>query len=334
MEGLTVSNYEVNYLNVQDADAIIIRYEDDLGSFIVLVDAGNVSDSEMIKKYIFDRWRTYIIDLAICTHPDSDHKGGFFGLLQDPNMYIKEFWLISPADAKENCADNRYNCFLRPSSSMCFDHPTDESVPNLITLANKHCGKVLNVYAGHKHSTLPIVVVGPTKEFYRPVAEKILENYQDKRELDEEKYSDEGEFLMEQAKSSIDNEPDDDSPTNAGSLILLFQPTGHNSKFLLLGDANRLAIMDAMSNFKGLSGSNIKVPHHGSKHNLTSQIIDDLAPTCAIISAKGTRKHPSRGVVHCLSKHCNVYSTHVSGGLAHVSYKVLNPATPLKEKQK
>lgn len=328
-----MSNYEVHYLNVQDADAIIIRYENGLDNFIVLVDAGDVTDSEMIKKYIYDKWYTYTIDLAICTHPDSDHKGGFFGLLQDPDIQITEFWLISPADAHSNCQDNRSTCFFFPTPTECFDHPTDESVPNLISLATKHCGLVLNVYAGHRHSIIPISVVGPTKEFYRPLAEKILENYQEDRELDEEKYSDEGEFLMEQAKSSIDNELDDDSPTNAGSLILLFQPLDYNIKFLLLGDANRLAILDALENNNDLSKSVIKVPHHGSKHNLSSPIIDLLSPTCAVISAKGTRKHPSRGIVHCLSKHCNVYSTHVSGTLTHVTYKVQNPATPLKEKQ-
>lgn len=328
-----MDNYEVHYLNVQHADAIVIRYEDNFRSYIVLVDAGNLSDSEMIKKHIYDRWYTHRIDLAVCTHPDSDHKGGFFGLLQDPDMYIKEFWLISPADAISNCGDDRNTSFLYPTPTECFDHPTDDSVPNLIALANNRCEIVRNVYAGHKHSTIPISVVGPTKEFYSPLAKKILESYKDERELDEEKYSDEGEFLMEQAKSSIDNESDDKSPTNAGSLILLFQPLDHNIKFLLLGDANRCAILDALTNNNKLRKSAIKVPHHGSKHNLSSSIIDLLEPRCAVISAGGTKKHPSRGVVHCLSKHCDVYSTHLSGNLFHVSYKVFNPATPLKKKQ-
>lgn len=330
-----MSNYEVHFLNVQDADAIVIRYEIGLRQFVVLVDAGNVSDSEMIKEFIYDKWFTHNIDLAICTHPDSDHKGGFFGLLQDPDVNIKEFWLLSPKDARSNFEDYHHDSFLFPSPSQCFDHPTDENIENLITLANKRCSLVRNVYAGHSHGEIPITVLGPKKDFYLPIAEEILQSYEEERELDEEKYSDDGEFLMDQAKSSIDDEPDDASPTNAGSLILLFQPVGYTAKFLLLGDATRAAILEVMSNFQNLGGSIIKVPHHGSKHNLTSQIIDELAPACAVISAKGTKKHPSRGVVHCLSKHCNVYSTHISTtGLTHTSRKGLPPATPLKKKQK
>ena len=44
-----MSNYEVHYLNVSDADAIIIRYEDNSNKYVVLVDAGNVNDSDYIK---------------------------------------------------------------------------------------------------------------------------------------------------------------------------------------------------------------------------------------------------------------------------------------------
>lgn len=60
-----MSNYEVHYLNVSDADAIIIRYEDNSNKYVVLVDAGNVNDSDYIKNYIWNNWRTYTIDLAM-----------------------------------------------------------------------------------------------------------------------------------------------------------------------------------------------------------------------------------------------------------------------------
>ena len=83
-------NYEVHYLDVSDADSIIIRYDDGRKQYIVLIDAGNVEDSAKIKNYIWNHWNTYTIDLAICTHPDSDHKGGFFGLLNDRNITIND----------------------------------------------------------------------------------------------------------------------------------------------------------------------------------------------------------------------------------------------------
>lgn len=55
-------NYEVHYLDVSDADTIIIRYEDNTNKYVVLVDAGNANDSDNIKNYIWNNWRTYTID--------------------------------------------------------------------------------------------------------------------------------------------------------------------------------------------------------------------------------------------------------------------------------
>jgi len=331
-----MSNYEVHYLDVSDADSIIIRYDDGRKQYTVLIDAGNVDDSDKIKKYIWNHWNTYTIDLAICTHPDSDHKGGFFGLLNDRNVTIKEFWLNTPDDV---ITEVEYNSLYSNRDRLshcyeCYAHPTDTQSPDLVSLAIEKCNNVYSAYKGNHHPQIPLWVVGPTKEFYHPFATKILENNKKERVEDGLLYEDVGYFSLFQAKSSIDNESDDGSPTNAGSIILLFEPV-KDCKFLLLGDANREAIVDAISNNKNLnlSGCNIKVPHHRSKHNLTSAIIDKLAPCCAIISAKGSQKHPSRGVVYCLSNHCNVYSTHKSGGLIHTSYPVDNPATPLKEKQ-
>lgn len=329
-----MSNYEVHYLNVSDADAIIIRYEDGQNNHVVLIDAGNTSDSDKIKNYIWSHWRTYSIDLAICTHPDSDHKGGFFGLLNDRDIIINEFWLNSPDDViKEDEYNSLYSWRNWLSHCReCYAHPTDTQSQDLVSLAQSTCRKVQFAYRGKSHSRIPISVVGPTMEFYHPLAIEILKNNKREKVVDNSIYEDESFFSSTQASSSIDDEADDCSPTNAGSIILLFEPMD-GCKFLLLGDANRAAITDAISNNVNLSGCRIKVPHHGSKHNLTSELINELAPSCAIISAKGSRKHPSRGVVHCLSYHCIVYSTHKSGDLIHTSYPVNNPATPLRKKQ-
>ena len=262
-------NYEVHYLSVSDADAIIIRYENSGDQYVVLIDAGNVSDSDKIKNYIWNHWKTYTIDLAICTHPDSDHKGGFFGLLNDRDVIINEFWLNTPEDViKEDEYNRLYPKRNRLSHCReCYDHPTDTDSLNLIDLAVSNKCNVYGAYCGKIHSHIPISVVGPSLDFYHPLAIEILKNNKRRKDEDNTIYND------------------------------------------------------------------IEVPHHGSKHNLTSVLIDKLAPCCAIISAKGSRKHPSRGIVHCLSNHCNVYSTHKSGTLIHTSYPITTPAIPLKEKQ-
>ena len=77
----------------------------------------------------------------------------------------------------------------------------------------------------------------------------------------------------------------------------------------------------------------LKVPHHGSKHNMTTEIIEFIEPRMSIISAKGTKKHPNSGIVFWLSKYGNVYSTHKSGSLRYPKRPEQSSASPLKEKQ-
>lgn len=291
---------------------------------------------EKIKDFLWNRWQTRTIDLAVCTHPDSDHKGGFFDLLRDQEMVFKEFWLNTP----DNVIDETEFHLQYPKLDRithchsCYCHPNDESEKDLVQLALQYCkeGRVRCVYNGTQHPEIPIRVVGPTKSFYRPLAFEILKGNRQYKPADDSVYEDNGEFSYEQAKSLIDKEDDDISPTNAGCIVLLFEPNP-GVKFLFLGDANRDAVEDIIKNNNDVSGCRIKVPHHGSKHNLTSTLIDKLQPVNAIISAKGSRKHPSRGVVYCFSKHCNVYSTHKSGDLYDHDGLALNPAVPLKKKQ-
>lgn len=83
--------YEYEVLKVGDADAILIRHYIGNEQFIILIDAGNAGDASIIKKHLNDYYGSYYIDLAICTHPDSDHKDGFFDLLQDDEIAIETF---------------------------------------------------------------------------------------------------------------------------------------------------------------------------------------------------------------------------------------------------
>ena len=96
--GLQTDKYEIDILNVKNADAILIRFYHLDNEYIVLIDAGNINDSAKIKTHLKDVYNNLTIDLAICTHPDVDHIGGFFGLLDDDEIKINEFWLTDPSE--------------------------------------------------------------------------------------------------------------------------------------------------------------------------------------------------------------------------------------------
>jgi beta-lactamase superfamily II metal-dependent hydrolase len=337
----STNKYEIDFLDVNDADAILIRCFHNNLEYIVLIDAGNISDWEAIKNMLKNTYGNTTIDLAICTHPDKDHIGGFFGLLDDNEITINEFWLIDPAHYLDQDDIHRYRNKDRARDAVrqLFNKPNDAS-QNLISkiIDNDINGKT--VIAGLEHESIPIKVVAPTAEHYQELVKEMVADFglktyegSDTSDYDESALPDKSDV-----KSVIDVD-DDSSPYNASSIVILFEP-GDGKKFLFTGDANCASLNDMIENCNGELDniSLLKVPHHGSKHNMTTEIIEKLKPKMSIVSAKGTKKHPSSGIVYWLSKTGNVYSTHKNGSLQYRSNveqrNGYSTVDPLKQKKK
>lgn len=327
--------YYVNILDVGDADAIVINYKDEnLRWWTIVVDAGNVGDGKLVKNYIKHISNgNYIIDYAVCTHPDKDHKGGFFDLFADANVVISNFVFANPETILS--ADWRRLQFetglLVQQGKETYNHPNDSS-KNLIDIIRQNRTQIYDWSYNLDFIGVPLKIVGPTEQFLKDsVYEMALHFAELSDETDAELYNEDETLTDDEAKSVMDTEQED-SPTNKASLILLFHPA--HRKFLLAGDACAKSIHDIVDAYGDeIKGCTFKVPHHGSKHNLTTEVIDLLAPSSATISCKGSKKHPNSGVVYWLSKYCNVYSTAKSGTLTYQSFPVEHPATPLKKKQ-
>ena len=93
---------------------------------------------------------------------------------------------------------------------------------------------------------------------------------------------------------------------------------GGGNKFIFMGDAGR----DAFNNMLGSDRNKmqnalvLKVPHHGSKYNMDSTMINFINPTIAVVSAESTEKYFSPLVKNALKrKGVFVYSTMNSGHL-------------------
>lgn len=325
--------YEVIIIDVKDADAIVINYHDGNRWWTAVVDAGNVDDAYKIKTYVKHKEdNKCIIDYAFCTHPDKDHKGGFFDLFTDTQVEICNFYIRRPDTLMRN--DYRrllYNVGeLERAAKAVYNHPTD-STRNLIDEAIRY-SHLVEPTLGLDVVGMPLMVIGPRQEFFQDACYQMAINFAELvDELDAEDYAEDELPTEEEAKSVMD-EVKEESPTNKSSLILLFHPASSN--YLLAGDACSATLKDALEDYpQNIPGCVLKVPHHGSKHNLTTEVIDLINPTSAVISARGSQKHPNRAVVHFLSKHCNVYSTSKSGTLVYQSEPVTRPAEALRKKQ-
>ena len=326
-------SYEVTIIAVGDADAIVVNYHDGTRWWTAIIDAGNVGDGYKIKGYVKHvENNIYVIDYAFCTHPDKDHKGGFFDLLTDQQVHICNFIIRRPDTLMRN--DRRKLFYktglLEYAAKAVYNHPIDPT-RNLIDEANAY-SQLKEPVLGNDVPGMPLAVIGPRQQFFQDACYEMAINFVElEDESDAENYA-EDEYPPEEDAKSVMDEVKEESPTNKSSLIILFHP--ENRRFLLAGDSCSATLKDAVIEYPQLiQGCVLKVPHHGSKHNLTTEVIDLLKPSSAVISAKGSKKHPNRAVVHFLSKYCNVYSTSKSGTLIYQSPPVTNPAIALRKKQ-
>jgi beta-lactamase superfamily II metal-dependent hydrolase len=334
--------YEYEVLKLGNADAIFIRhYVNDI-PYVILIDAGNVTDWEKIKRHLNTYYNTNTIDLAVCTHPDQDHIGGFFGLLEDEDITISEFWLIDPAAYLDENDIKHYQTKEGAMNAVrkIFNKPNDESQNLIDILIDRKDINAKTVIAGGEHSILPIKVVAPTKDYYGEVVKNMVEDYGCAKvyeEADTTEYDEAEQVSVDTAKSSIDTCDDDTSPYNQSSIVILYEPE-NSKKILFTGDACCASLVKMIEDYPEIKNIDLlKVPHHGSKHNLSSAIIDTLQPKTSYISAKGTRKHPSSAIVNYLSKYGNVYSTHKCSSFIHRSQGIDRANTksinPFKAKQ-
>lgn len=326
--------YEFHILDVSDADALVINYKanDSDRWWTAVIDAGNVGDSGKVKDRIrhVENGRC-IIDYAFCTHPDKDHKGGFFDLLTDDKVTIVNFCLLRP-DEVVSIDSRRFgynqNILLKAARAL-YNHPTDNT-RNLIDDIDRYSHRY-DLDIGQDVVGMPIRLLGPHVEFFADAAFEMVNSFVElKDESPYERYAEDELPTEEEAKSVMD-EKKEESPTNRSSMILLFHPQGRN--FLLAGDACSASIHQAIDDFPEIKGCTLKVPHHGSKRNLTTEVIELLHPMQAVISCKGTKKHPNRAVVHFLSKFCDVFSTSKSGSLTYYYPSRGGGAIALRKKQ-
>lgn len=161
-------------------------------------------------------------------------------------------------------------------------------------------------------------IAGPSDEYYAEVVKAMVADYGVKTYEDSSKEAYDNVFKIDEKdiKSIIDND-EDLSPYNASSLIILYEP-GDGKRLLFAGDANTTSLQMMLNKYKRLRNVDLlKVPHHGSRRNLNTSIIEALSPKKCYISAAGNKKHPSGRLVYWLAKYGDVYSTHTCNSYIH-----------------
>ena len=317
-------------LNVGAADAFLIHAfaMSENGSeieYVVLVDAGNEGDGEKIIEHIKKYYNKQYLDLVIISHCDVDHYGGMKRLIDEHNskrnsFEIRQVWVHDPykhVDVDDvKSVRNHKTLRERLNAAYAFNDGS-----NLLDMLDSAKIPRKEVYTGDGYPALNITVLGPDLEFYKSLIPEFRVNLDFKDEQQDDVYDSYDCFRLTEDcfySKTLDDADDDSSAVNQSSIVFLFEADG--CKMIFTGDAGKTALHRIVDNDNTRNLVNVswlKVPHHGSKHNLDNSIISHFHPIVSYISTEKLGKHANRCTINALKKVGNVYSTHKTGTLQY-----------------
>ena len=318
---MNITKYEIDFINVKDADAILIHFwDDDRGAdYVVSIDAGRYNDGDEVSRFVKEYYKKDTIDVAVVTHCDEDHYGGYVKILENRLVKINEFWLNDPG---KYVTVDKYKYFRKLSSlrAEVRNVYNEEGDKNLLDLIPSTSIRTALSYGGDFYSAFDgiIEILAPTKQYYESLVPDLRHNakpYDTNIEENDNYILEAGDCISK----SLDNAPDDTSTHNASSVIIMFKPDDDH-KFIFMGDACRVSVdkMIVTDCEKMRNATLLKLPHHGSVHNMDSDMINLINPFFAIASAESASKYFSPVLRNALKrKGTKVYSTYTNGSLLY-----------------
>jgi beta-lactamase superfamily II metal-dependent hydrolase len=307
--------FEIDFLsfgNGKSGDAIPIRYSIADNTRIHVVDGGFQETGEKLIEHINDYYSSpSCIDAVVVTHPDGDHAGGLRVLFDD--FELKELWMLRPW----LYADELIDRFKRFTSVENLKKRLKELYPNLSKLEELAEENGVPIFEPFQGSQIgDFTVLAPSKEHYLNLVVE-SEKTPEATKAEQESILEAAGKLLKKAVNFIRSAwgeevfPEEDtSPENNMSVVQFAKLCGED--ILLTGDAGRATLTEAIE-YAPTEGlylpgiDRIQVPHHGSRHNVNSEILDRiLGPKqssvsenfSAIISAaKEDKNHPRKAVI-------------------------------------
>ncbi|MFH1392781.1 MAG: MBL fold metallo-hydrolase [Patescibacteria group bacterium] len=318
--------YEIDYIPVgegeKSGDAITLRFGNLNGpreqQFVVVIDGGFKESGELMVDHIKNYYGTDRVDLIVSTHPDADHASGLYVVLDKLN--VGQLAMHRPWEHANDIKNFFKNGKITASGLEDRLEKSLQYASDLEALANKKNIPIVEPFQGITGFNGAVQILGPSQEYYenllavfkstpepkgvfgvfapvQKVAEEVIKRIQDFWHID----------LLN------DNE-DTTSGENNTSTIILF--TLDNHKLLFTGDAGKTALLNSIvyAESLGILLTDLvflDVPHHGSKRNISSNVLKKIKAGTAFVSAsKDSPKHPAKKVTNGLQKYgANVFVT-------------------------
>ena len=315
--------FEIDFLDVDakdSGDAIPLRYEIDGETRIHVTDGGFQKTGDKVVEHInkyYDDPDT--IDAVIVSHPDGDHAGGLQTVLKE--FEISELWMLRPWFYVYELID-RFAYYRNPGNLADKLKEIYSNIAELEEIAEENGISICEPFQGKKIGDF--TVLAPTKNRYLDL---IVES--EKTPKAAKKTASRVLSLAEAAWGEETFSTEGTTHENEMSVIQYANLCNH--KILLTADAGCGALDEAAdyAPVVGLSLPGIyrfQVPHHGSRRNLSTDILDrwlgDILPeserpeegtgsfTAIISASKEDEDHPRKVVIRaCIHRGAKVFST-------------------------
>lgn len=265
--------YEVDYLWVGEhtntGDAIACRFTnpDTQNKAVMIIDGGFRETGDRLADHVEEFYETSTVDLMVCTHPDDDHIMGLFAVLE--RLTVRRLLVHRPS---------RYG--YTDSDAVKSDR-----VEELVDLALAN-GAVVDdsYYAGTSYFGGALAIAGPSEDYYvdllreqEDVSTSALARLSHVAPTFTAAVVRKVKSLFGDPGETMTGDNGGTSPRNNSSIILDLQV--EDARVLFTGDAGAPALERASDHLDdvGRSGPVINVfdvPHHGSRHNLTPELLD------------------------------------------------------------
>lgn len=286
---------QAHFINVGQGDAILVRYQDGVARWNMLVDGGRADQGNKVVRYLREAG-VRGLDLVVATHVDDDHIGGLPAVLDA--FPPRHFWGPDPRQA-------RLALTLFAATEMESRTPGEISVTSFQSYLQLHaqavqCGAIvaypaagfLTAYA--TPAGLNIRVLGPAAGEPRALLETLAP---------------EMEHLSAEERVGILS-----TATNNASIILWVDAGG--PALLLPGDAEEKGWERANAEEGALRAEVLKVSHHGGLSGTPRWVPTAVQPRTSVISVgPNAYGHPHPMVIGWLQEYGSVLRTDEAGDI-------------------
>lgn len=313
--------FEIDFLGVEtdkSGDAITIRYSTGDRTSVHVVDGGYIDTGDQILEHLTQYYGTTVIDNVVLTHPDRDHANGLRKVLEKctvRNLWINRPWIYAEellprfSNFKSGEALRQRLRSIYDATAMLEDIALERGVTIHAPLQGEKIGD-FSVLAPSRSRYLDLIVESDRTP--EAVSDKAVDSgllgdlFKAIKEATAYVRSLWGEEYFPSAPTSRENEM---------SVVQSAVLNGH--KILLTGDAGREALQEAIAYAPNAAFSlpgirYFQVPHHGGRHNVSTEILDQLLGArmsskpeiytwnAICSSAKADEDHPRKSVIRAM----------------------------------